>query len=314
MAWSSWQRVPGFEFTDIIYEKKRHLEIGGGVARITINRPESLNATTGHTFREMVTAINDASADPELGALVLTGAGDEAFSSGGDVRWETTDDFRTQFDTPESQAQIQVNDSLRRCRIPSIAAVKGYAIGAGNHTAYCCDFTIAADNAVFGQNGPRVGSPAHGWLVAYLANIVGAKKAREIWYLCRQYTAQQAQEMGLVNKVVPLGQVEAEVDQWCEELLSVSPTCIELLKASFDAQMDVLLASTGPLGRLLKERAPNFPVSEEKMEGPNAFYEKRQPQFWQKRKQRAPLPEAPREPVVTRGGWRTVTPGAEVWG
>ncbi|MEE9202959.1 MAG: enoyl-CoA hydratase-related protein [Dehalococcoidia bacterium] len=320
MAWSPWQRVPGFEFSDIIYEKKYHLEMEGGVARITINRPEVLNATTGHTFREMVTALNDASGDIRLGVVVLTGAGDNAFSSGGDVKWESTAEFRSQFDNPEAQAQMQVNDSIRKCRIPSIAAVKGYAIGAGNHTAYCCDFTIAADNAVFGQNGPRVASPAHGWLVGYLTNIVGAKKAREIWYLCRRYTAQQAQEMGLVNTVVPLDQVEAEVDKWCEELLSMSPTCIELLKASFDAQMDVLQGSTGPMGRLLNERAPGFPISEEKMEGPNAFYEKRQPQFWQKRQKRTPIPEAPRETVVTREaavtgtGWRTVTPGAEVWG
>jgi naphthoate synthase/2-ketocyclohexanecarboxyl-CoA hydrolase len=328
MAWSAWQRVPGFDFTDVIYDKKQHLEMGGGVARITINRPQVLNATTGHTFREMVTSINDASNDSNLGALVLTGAGDNAFSAGGDVKWESTPEFRSQFDNPEAQAQMQVNDSLRNCRIPSIAAVRGYAIGAGNHTAYCCDFTIAADNAVFGQNGPRVASPAHGWLVGYLTNIVGAKKAREIWYLCRRYTAQQALEMGLVNKVVPIDQMDAEVDGWCEELLSMSPTCIELLKASFDAQMDVLLAATGPMGQLLNERAPGFPVSEEKDEGPNAFYEKRQPRFWQKRARRAPLPESPREAVRTvtpaapatpawqpsTSGWRSITPGSEVWG
>ena len=233
MGWSAWKTVGGFDFTDIIYEKK-FLDSGGGVGRITINRPEVLNAFTDVSMEEMRVALSDANLDPAIGVLVLTGAGDKAFSVGGDVKWEAKGGTLATF-----QSGSIANTYLRTCRKPIIAAIKGYAIGGGHHLAYCCDFSIAADNAIFGQNGPRVGSPISGWPVSYLVRVVGAKKAKEIWMLCRRYTAQEALNMGLVNTVVPLDKVDEEVDKWCEEILSLSPTCIQILKASFDAEMDM---------------------------------------------------------------------------
>ena len=162
-----------------------------------------------------------------------------------------------------------------------IAAVKGYAIGGGNHLAYMCDFTICADNAVFGQTGPRVGSPAPATVVAYLTRVVGAKKAREIWLLCRQYTAQEALEMGLINKVVPIDRLEEEVDLWCEEILKLSPTIIEIHKAAFDT-FDVYpyYKGSGVIGRRM---APYVWDSEEVKEAQTAFFEKREPSFWKDR-------------------------------
>ena len=277
MAWTRWEKVAEFDFTDVIYEKK-YLEKGGGVARITINRPDKLNAFTDHTIREWATGLDDASHDDAIGVVVLTGAGDRAFSSGGDVAWEAGGGLRRQF-----YHSYPPNHFLRMCRKPIIAAVRGYAIGGGHHIAYCCDFTIAAENAIFGQNGPRVASPADGYPVAYLTRVVGAKKAREIWMLCRRYNAQQALELGLVNVVVPLDKLDEEVDRWCEELLSLNPTCLEVLKASFDADVDYLAASFGRISSLM---APAFFEGPDPKEAADAFFEKRKPDFWQFRKKK----------------------------
>lgn len=274
MKWTNWDKVEGYDFTDIIYEKKYHQELEGGVARITTNRPSKYNAMTAHTMDEMFHAFYDASHDQLIGVVVLTGIGDH-FGTGGDVEWEEKG-LREQF-----YWRFPPNQLLRMCRKPVIAAVKGWVIGGSHHLAYMCDFTIAADNARFGQVGPRVSSPADGYLVAYLTRVVGAKKAREMWMLCRRYTAQQALEMNLVNAVVPLDRLEEEVDKWCEEMLSLSPGCLEILKATFDSEMDYLAGSTGQLSRLMQ---PDWFTDPECREGPRAFLEKRKPHFWKIRK------------------------------
>jgi len=278
MGWTAWEKVPDLEFTDIIYEKKFRTE-GGGVARVTINRTQVLNAFTDHTTLEIGTALYDASHDPMVGVVVLTGAGDQAFSTGGDVNWEASGGTRMEFfGNPRL-----INDYVRSCRKPLIAAVKGYAIGGGHHLAYCCDFTLAADNAVFGQNGPRIGSPADGWYVTYLTRVVGAKKAREIWMFARRYTAQEALQMGLVNKVVPLNKLDEEVDRWCEEILSLCPPCIEILKTAFDSDIDYLRVQSGQWTNLMH---PDVIDSPEVKEAQQAFMEKRAPDFWKVRKQK----------------------------
>ena len=271
MGWKAWEEVSGFDFTDIIYEKKCHTD-GGCISRITINRPKVLNAFTGHTIEEMSIALHDTSHDQMVGAVVLTGAGDKAFCTGGDVKWEADGGVRPLIEVGAPGP----NDFVRCCKKIVIAAVKGWAIGGGNHLAYCCDFTIAADNARFGQNGPRVGSPADTWVVSYLTRVVGAKKAREMWMLARRYNAQQALDMGLVNTVVPLDKLDDEVDKWCEELLSLSPTCLSILKTTFDAEIDYMRSS-----RWSALMAPDFYDSPECKEAQQAFFEKRKPDFWQ---------------------------------
>ena len=281
MGWNEWEEITKYGFKDIIYERKYHSE-GGGAGRITFNRPKVYNAFTGDTIDEICIAIDDASHDKTLGALVLTGAGDKAFCTGGDVSWEKEgqDDPRRGSRFVLSGGRPVVNSFIRRCRKPVIAAVKGYAIGGGNHMAYMCDFTIAADNAKFGQTGPRVGSPADGFCVAYLTYVVGAKKAREMWMLTQQYTAQEALDMGLINTVVPLDKLEEEVDNWCERILAHSPDCISILKASFDSVMDHI---DGSLGRFSNLMAPDFFEGEDVREAQGAFFEKRKPNFWKHR-------------------------------
>jgi len=255
----------GLQFNDIIYDKK------DGVARITLNRPETYNAFTDKTLREMIYAFNDAGLDNTIGVVVLTGAGDKAFCSGGDVTWEREGGLERLRTEP-----LDVHAAMRHCLKPIIARVNGYAIGAGNHIAYMSDFTLAADHAIFGQNGPRVGSPAGGYIVSYLVRVVGAKKAREIWMLSRRYTAREALEMGLVNAVVPYARLDAEVDKWCEEILALSPTCLKILKASFEAEYDYLRGQTTQFQRML---APDFFSSGEGLEGATAFLERRRPDF-----------------------------------
>jgi naphthoate synthase/2-ketocyclohexanecarboxyl-CoA hydrolase len=175
-----------------------------------------------------------------------------------------------------------VNRLIRLSRKPIIAQVQGYCIAGHNHMAYCSDFTIAADDAIFGQNGPRVSSPADGYFVPYLTRVIGAKRAREMWMLCRRYTALEAYDMGLVNKVVPRDRLEAEVDQWCEELLQASPGCLEILKATFDQEMDAY----PNMGIISSNMYPDWFDSPEGQEGAKAFTEKRKPKFWGARTKR----------------------------
>lgn len=275
MTWSSWEKVTGsgLDFTDVIYEKKYHHELGGGVARVAVNRPQKYNAFTGHTQDELFRAFYDASHDHTMGAVVFTGVGDH-FGTGGDIEWEAWG-LREQFYWRHTPDRL-----MRICRKPVIAMVKGFCIGGSHHMAYMCDFTIAADTAIFGQNGPRVSSPADGYIMPYLARVVGAKKAREMWMLARRYSASEALQMGLVNKVVPLAKLEEEVDKWCEELLSLSPGCIEVLKAAFDDEIDHM----PQLGLQSGALYPDWFDSEECREGVTAFLEKRKPQFWKIRK------------------------------
>lgn len=253
-------------FQDIVYEKRAH------VARITINRPKQLNAFTGDTLKELTLALEDAGRSSDIGVVVLTGAGDQAFCAGGDVNWEKQGGLERQVLEPYS-----LHTTITRCPKPVIARVNGYAIGGGNHLAYYCDFTIAAEHAIFGQNGPRVGSPASGATVNYSARIIGHKRARELWMLCRRYTAAQMLGWGLVNAVVPAAALDAEVDRWCAELLVLSPTCLRVIKASFAADMETVFAGGDSLRRHIL--GPQF-YEIEQQEGARAFLEKRAPDFW----------------------------------
>jgi naphthoate synthase/2-ketocyclohexanecarboxyl-CoA hydrolase len=201
--------------------------------------------------------------------IIVAGAG-KHFGAGGDVEWEKWG-LREAF-----YNRYPHNRLIRLSRKPVLAAVQGYCLGGHNHMAYCCDFTIAADNAIFGQAGPRVSSPADGFFVPYLTRVVGAKRAREMWMLCRRYTALEAYRMGLVNRVVPLDRLEAEVDKWCEELLALSPGCLEILKAAFDQEMD----GYADLGVISSQLYPDWFDMPEGKEGGAAFLEKRRPRFW----------------------------------
>jgi 2-ketocyclohexanecarboxyl-CoA hydrolase len=253
-----------FDFKDIIYEKR------GAVAWITINRPKQLNAFTADTLNELTLAFEDAGTAKGVGVVVLTGAGEKSFCAGGDINWEKDGGLQRQMIEP-----YLMHVTVSRCPRPVIARVNGYAIGGGHHLAYFCDFTIAADHAMFGQNGPRVGSPANGPIVNYLARIIGQKRAREIWMLARRYTAQQVLEWGLVNAVVPMAELDAEVQKWCDELLALSPTCLKLLKASFVSDFNQMLGYDDALKRLVITKR----FWEEQQEGASAFLEKRKPDF-----------------------------------
>ncbi|MFN3286251.1 MAG: 1,4-dihydroxy-2-naphthoyl-CoA synthase [bacterium] len=265
-----WHRVR--DYTDILYE--HGAEDAAGIAKITINRPEVRNAFRPETVMEMIDAFSHARDDASVGVVLLTGAGREAFCSGGDQRVRGHGGYVGQDRIP----RLNVLDLQRLIRVlpkPVIALVAGYAIGGGNVLATVCDLTIAADNAVFGQTGPRVGSFDAGYGSTYLARIVGHKKAREIWYLCRQYTAQQALEMGLVNAVVPVDQLEEEGVRWAREILEKSPLAIRLLKAAFNADTDGLAG----LQQLGGDATLLYYLTDEAKEGRNAFLEKRKPDF-----------------------------------
>ncbi len=248
------------QYEDLLFTVK------DGVCTITINRPQVLNAIRGKTIEEWEHAIVRASTEPGIGVVVFTGAGERAFSAGGDVNWEA--------DGGLQDLEFQINRLILQCPRPTIARVNGYAIASGNHTAYYCDFTIAAEHAIFGQNGPRIGSPAAGHLVAHLANIVGHKRAREMWMLCRRYTARQMLDWGLVNAVVPMAELDAEVERWCKELLALSPTCLKTVKTSFNRLVDLT-----PMKTILDEVAPDYFQTGEQDEGARAFLEKRPPDF-----------------------------------
>ncbi len=279
MGWTAWESATGDgldNFSDVNYDKKYQLELGGGVARIAINRPQKYNAFSMQTCDELFRAFYDASHDPMIGAIVLTGEGDH-FGTGGDVEWEQWG-LREMF-----YWRYGPNRIVRLSRKPVIAAIKGYCIGGHHHLAYCCDLSIAADNAIFGQNGPRVSSPADGYIMPLLARVVGAKRAREMWMLCRRYSASEALSMGLVNRVVPLERLYDEVDRWCDDLLKASPACLEILKASFDWELDTM----PQFGLISAELYPDWFESKEGREGSAAFLEKRKPDYWKIRAESA---------------------------
>ena len=270
---ADWKSVKDYE--DIIYEK------WNGIAKVTINRPHRRNAFTPDTVDEMLDAFRDAAGDTSIGVVLLTGAGPHtdgkyAFCSGGDqkIRGEQKGGYVGRDGVPRLNV-LELQRLIRSMPKPVIALVAGYAIGGGHVLHVICDLTIAADNAVFGQTGLRVGSFDGGFGSSYLARIVGQKKAREIWYLCRQYSAGEAEQMGLVNKVVPVEQLEQEGVEWALEILQKSPLAIRCLKSAFNADVD------GQAG--LQELSGNatllYYLTEEGEEGHRAYVEKRKPEF-----------------------------------
>ena len=272
-------------YTDIRYEKSA--EPDAGIAKITINRPEVRNAFRPETVIELSDAFERAREDLEVGVVILTGEGEKAFCSGGDqrVRGGRGGGYVSGADPAQAGHQtgvgrFHVTDlhvQIRRMPKPVVAMVAGYAVGGGHVLHVVCDLTIAADNARFGQTGPRVGSFDGGFGASLLSRMVGPKKAKEIWFLCRQYDAQQALEMGLVNTVVPLARLEEETVSWCREMLALSPFALRLLKASFNADEDGLAG----IQQLAHDANLLFYMSDEAAEGRSAYVEKRQPDFSQ---------------------------------
>jgi len=262
-----WTTMPGYE--DIKYQKSAE-----GIAKVTINRPEVRNAFRPQTTAEMIRAFDDARDDDKVGVVILTGEGPDAFCSGGDQRVRGQGGYVGADGIP----RLNVLDLQMRIRYlpkPVVAMIAGYAIGGGHVLHLVCDLSIAADNARFGQTGPRVGSFDAGFGSSYLARIVGQKKAREIWFLCRQYDAQQALEMGLVNTVVPLAELEATTISWCREMLQHSPTALRFLKMAMNADCD------GQAGMMQFAGSATllYYLTEEGQEGKEAFLEKRPPDF-----------------------------------
>lgn len=256
------------EYTDILFHKWE------GIAKITINRPEVRNAFRPHTVMEMSHALSCARNDQTIGVIILTGQGKEAFCSGGDQRIRGEAGYVDQEGTHRLNV-LDLQREIRSCPKPVIAMVSGFAIGGGHVLHVVCDLTIAADHSIFGQTGPKVGSFDGGFGSSFLARIIGQKKAREIWYLCRRYSAQEALDMGLVNAIVPYEDLESTTIQWCQEILQHSPLALRCLKSALNADCD------GQAG--LQELAGNatllYYMSEEAQEGHRAFLEKRKPCF-----------------------------------
>ena len=254
------------QYEDILFD------ITDGVARITINRPKVMNAFRGKTCDELIHAFNRAGWDKSVGVIVFAGAGDRAFCTGGDQSaHEGQYDGRGMIGLPVEELQAVIRDVPK----PVIARVQGYAIGGGNVLATLCDLTIASDKAIFGQVGPKMGSVDPGFGTAYLARVVGEKKAREIWYLCRRYTAAEALAMGLVNTVVPHDELDAEIARWCAEIMERSPTAIAIAKRSFNADTDNIRGISG----MGMQALTMYYASAESKEGVAAFNEKRKPDF-----------------------------------
>jgi len=273
---TEWQRSgpePGKDYSDIWYDTMLY-DTGGGVAKITINRPEVRNAFRPTTLFELSHAFSVARDDPKIGVIILTGAGEAAFCSGGDQKIRGDDGY-VGLDGVGRVNVLDLQVQIRRLPKPVIAMVAGYAIGGGHVLHVCCDLTIAADNAVFGQTGPKVGSFDGGYGSWLLAATVGLKKAREIWYLCRQYSAAEAQAMGLVNAVVPLESLEEETLKWCAELLSKSPLALRMLKGALNAVTD----GAAGLQQFAGDATMLYYMSEEAQEGRDAFKDKRVPDF-----------------------------------
>ena len=253
-------------FTDILYSENQ------GIATIAINRPEKYNAFRGKTCDEMIQALHLAGWNDSIGVIVLTGVGEKAFCSGGDQSaQEGGYDGRGMIGLPLEE----LHSLIREVPKPVIARVNGYAIGGGNVLVTCCDLAIASEKAIFGQVGPRVGSVDPGFGTAYISRVIGEKRAREIWYLCRKYSAKQALEWGLVNAVVTPEELDEEVNKWCQEIIALSPTAISIAKRSFNADSD----SIKGIGSLGMQTLKLFYESEESKEGVKAFLEKRKPNF-----------------------------------
>jgi len=267
----NWEVASDFE--DIIYE------VGEGIARITINRPERRNAFRPQTLFELSDAFERARDNIDVGAIILTGAGPDAFCSGGDQKIRGDDGYIGDDDVArKGVGRLNVLDlqvQIRRLPKPVIAQIAGYAIGGGHILHLVCDLSIAADNARFGQTGPKVGSFDGGYGSSLLANSIGLKRAKEVWFLCRQYNAQQALDWGLVNTVVPLADLEKETIAWCRQILTLSPLALRMLKAGFNAAEDGLAG----VQQLAGDATMLFYMSEEGQEGRNAFVEHRKPDF-----------------------------------
>jgi naphthoate synthase len=262
--------LPVKKYTDILFEKMGH----EGIAKITINRPEVRNAFRPETLFELSDAFSRVRDDPSIGAVILTGAGDKAFCSGGDQRIRGNAGYVDK----EGVARLNVLDLQKQIRYlpkPVIAMVAGYAIGGGHVLHLVCDLTIAADNARFGQTGPKVGSFDAGYGAGLMARTIGLKRAKEIWFLCRQYSAEEAYKMGLVNVVVPLEKLEEETLQWAREILEKSPIAIRFMKSAFNADTDGL----GGIQEFAGNATMLYYMTEEAAEGKNAFNEKRKPNF-----------------------------------
>ncbi|HEX5851893.1 MAG TPA: 1,4-dihydroxy-2-naphthoyl-CoA synthase [Solirubrobacteraceae bacterium] len=279
-TWIPAARPADGDYTDIRYEKSAAPD--HGIAKITIARPEVRNAFRPRTIIEISRALEDAREDTDIGVIVLTGEGADAFCSGGDQRVRGDSGYLNDDDAgdpdPTRPGRFHVTDlhiQIRRLPKPVVAMVAGYAIGGGHVLHLVCDLTIAADTARFGQVGPKVGSFDGGFGAGLLANLVGPKKAKEIWFLCRQYSAEEAREMGMVNAVVPLERLEEETVQWCREMLAFSPFSLRLLKASFNAAEDGLSG----IQQLAHDANLLFYGSEEAQEGRDAYREKRPPDF-----------------------------------
>lgn len=271
---TDWVKVEGMELTDVVYERRP------GCARVTINRPEAFNSFRTNTAKELARVFEDAGYDDRVGVVVFTGAGTKAFCAGGDAK-----EAEAGYSAELLRYVGKVHSTIREMPKPVIAAVNGYAIGGGQVFQQVCDLSIAADTAKFGQAGPKVGSFDAAYGAAYLTRVVGEKKAREIWYLCRMYTSKEALDMGLINAVVAPDKLEAEVDRWCDEILQKSPGALKALKEAFNLQT----AEIRGLEILMFDLEWKYYATPEAAEWKKAFWEKRPPE-WQKFRRPEPFP------------------------
>ncbi|MGM9859504.1 MAG: 1,4-dihydroxy-2-naphthoyl-CoA synthase [Muribaculaceae bacterium] len=261
-----WTKIK--EYEDILFEFYQ------GIAKISINRPKVYNAFRPKTNFEMLDAFNYCKNSSDVKVVVLTGVGDKAFCSGGDQNYKSRGGYVDSDGTPRLNV-LELHKTIQSLTKPVIAMVNGYAIGGGNVLQVICDLTIASENAIFGQTGPKVGSFDAGFGSSYLARCVGQKKAREIWYLCRQYTAQEALEMGMINKVVPLDRLEDEVVEWCQTIMKRSPFAIRMIKRALNAELN----GQHGLMEFAGDATLMYYLMDEAQEGKNAFLEKRDPDF-----------------------------------
>lgn len=263
-----WKPIEGFNFEEILFEEYNH------IAKVTINRPRYRNAFTPKTVWEMSQAFNYCREALDIRVVILTGAGDKAFCSGGDMHVKGHGGYIGSDDVPRLNV-LDLQMQIRRLPKPVIAMVNGYAIGGGHVLHVVCDLSIASDNAIFGQTGPKVGSFDAGFGASYLARVVGQKKAREIWFLCRQYSAVEAERMGLVNKVVPFDRLEDECIDWAETMIERSPLALRMMKAGFNAELD----GQAGIQELAGDATMLYYTLDEAQEGGKAFLEKRKPDF-----------------------------------